>query len=160
MDGTIKNAVISPDGKYLYTVSTTEAYNKNDTGMWDMKVSHGGLQVIDVADGSIVQQTDVDATAISLSPNGGQLYLTGWNMDASGGAWSEVYDLGFHKVLIHLDGIQLMPTRRLDGSRALVSIDYYNERLCRLASVDPAAWRIQSEWKGSCINWLIDPSMH
>jgi hypothetical protein len=154
MDGTVKQAVISPDGKYLYVVSTTEAYTKTSAQNWDIKITHGGLQVISVEDGSLVQQADIAASLIARSPDARYLLLNGWQETAGGRAWSEVYDVAANKSVKHLEGMQLMPTYRLDGTPAFVSIDYFSERSCSLASVNPSTWSVVSQWTGDCIGWL------
>jgi hypothetical protein len=158
MDGTNKQVVISPDGKYLYAVSTTSTYIKKSTGAWDMKVDHGGLQVISIADGSIVHKQDTQAETVRLSLDGRHLYLTGWRDGANFAiAWSDVYDTASNRMVKHLDSVQLMPTYRLDGKPALVSIDYVNDNLCHLASFDPGTWSVTGDWKGDCTTWLVDP---
>lgn len=157
MDGTNKQAVISPDGKTLFIVSTTEAYVKSTGGNWDTITTHNGLQVIAVADGSILRQQKTEAESVALSPDGRYLFLSGWKNANYEAPWSEVYDLASNARLTHMDSIQLMPTRHLDGSPVLVSTNYFSDSLCQLASVDPNTWKVTSDWKGTCISWLLDP---
>ena len=157
MDGTNKQAVISPDGKSLFVVSTTEAYVKSTGGNWDTITTHNGLQVIAVADGSILRQQKTEAESVALSPDGRYLFLSGWKNANYEALWSEVYDLASNARLTHMDSTQLMPTRHLDGTPVLVSTDYFSDSLCQLASVDPNTWEITSDWKGTCIGWLLGP---
>ncbi|MGE5072524.1 MAG: YncE family protein [Anaerolineae bacterium] len=157
MDGTSKQGAISPDGKTLYVVALTEAYTQDSSGNWNMTTTHGGLQEIAARDGTILRHTDTAATSLAMSSDARHLYLTGWDEPGYSTGWSEVYDMASEKILLHMDSIQLTPTRHLDGSLALASTDGYGSNLCRMSSVDPATWTVIGSWKGRCLGWLTDP---
>jgi hypothetical protein len=122
-----------------------------------MTTTHGGLEEIAAQDGTILQHVETQATSLAMSPDGKQLYLTGWNEPLYSTSWSEVFDTASGRKLQRLDSIQLTPTRRLDGTPALVSTDGYNNNLCQMRSVDPATWTVIGSWKGACLGWLTDP---
>jgi len=153
MDGTIKHALISPDGKFLFVAGFTEAVTEQaitDTSL--------GLQVIAVEDGTLVNKIETEASLTRLSPNGRQIFLSGWKRDNNGTPWTDVYDISSRSIVKHFDGLYLFSTRRLDGKAILVSSNQINEHVSYMASVEPATWAITSEWKEPAIvSWLIDP---
>lgn len=160
MDGTTKQGVISPDGKYFYVVGSTETVTKQASGNeWNMNLTYIGLQVIDVQDGVLEQKIDSDAYSARLSSDGKRLFLTGWEEDLRpGGPWTDIYDTGSRSIAQHLNGVQLVPTHRLDGGAILQSSIMISDRVCDLASIDPDTWAVTNSWRGPvCADWLIVP---
>ncbi len=158
MDGVIKEAVISPDGKFLYVVGSTETVTQQaNSSNWDVTDSPIGLQVIAPEDGTLVDKISTDASSVRLSPDGRQVFLTGWK---NGISWTEIYDISSNSIIKHLDNVYLMPTRRIDGKPILVADEYIGnngDNVCSMASVDLFTWAITNTWKGYCVGWLLDP---
>jgi hypothetical protein len=159
MDGTTKQAVISPDGEFLFVGGNTEVVTQQADGNWDITDTAIGLQVIAVEDGTFVNKINTEASPAWLSPNGRQVFLTGWKRNTSYGTpWTNIYDISSSSIVKHLDGIYLIPTRRMDGKVILVSSNAINESLSYMASVEPDTWAITGEWKGPAnVSWLIGP---
>jgi hypothetical protein len=156
MDGTTKQAVISPDGKFLfvggYTEAVTQQVNSTD---WNITDTSLGLQVIAVKDGTLVEKIDIEASPFYLSLHGRQIFLTGWN---NGIPWTDIFDMSSRRIIKHLDGIYLIPTRRLDGKAILVSTKTSSNNVSETTLIDPDTWAIISEWKGTDnAGWLMDP---
>ena len=158
MDGTTKQATISPDGKYLYVVGSTEtvALDANGTN-WNMEMSYIGLQVIDAQDGTLLDQKGSEAYSLALSPDGRQVLLSGWGSTAPA-AWTEVYDPATKSIIKHINSADLVPTRRLDGKALAASSSFISDNLCEISTVDPNTWATVGKWKQpNCIDWLVDP---
>ena len=156
MDGTIKQAVISPDGKFIFVAGNTETVTPKANGSdWDVTDASIGMQVIAPQDGTLLDKIDTDASLVRLSPDGSQVFLIGWK---NGTPWTEVYDISSRNIIRHLDGIYLIPTRRLDGKEILVSSRTTNGDVSYITLLDPDTWATVSEWKGTGdVGWLIDP---
>ena len=156
MDGTTKQAVISPDGKFLFVAGNTEVVTPQANGNnWDITDTSIGLQVIAPEAGTILDKIDTDASSVRLSPDGKQVFLMGWN---NGTPWTDVYDISSRSLIKHLEGIYLIPTRRLDGKAILVSSNIVNGDVSYITLLDPDTWATASEWKGTGdLGWLIDP---
>jgi hypothetical protein len=156
MDGTTKQAVISPDGKFLFVVGNTETVTPKANGTdWDITDTAIGLQIIDSQDGTLVDKIDTPASLVRLSPVHGQLLLIGWDL---GKPFTDVYDLSARSVIRHLDGMYLIPTRRLDGKAILVSSDFLNGYETHVTLLDPLTWATTSQWTGKGdVGWLMDP---
>ncbi len=160
MDGTTKQGFISADGKYIYVIGSTETVTKQARGTsWDMSVTPLGLQAIAVRDGTLEQKIDTEAYDARPSPDGKYIYLTGWKQDSSTSApWTEIYDVSSRSIVRHLDGVQLVPTRRMDGAATLQSNVMISDNVCDMASVNPGTWSVVSRWKAPvCADWLMLP---
>jgi len=159
MDGTTKQAVISPDGKFLYVSGSTETVTQQgNSSNWDITDTPIGLQVIATDDGTLVDQITSEANSLTRSPDGRQVFLSGWKQNNSYGMpWTDVYDISSRSVIKHLDGVYLIPTRRMDGKPILASSIMLSDNLNEMAVIDPASWAVSNVWKGSdYIGWLID----
>ncbi len=158
MDGTTKRAVISPDGKFLFVSGNTEVVTQQANGSnWDITDTSIGLQVIAVEDGTLVDTIDTEANSARLSPDGRQVFLTGWKKDSYGTPWTEVYDISSRSIVKHLDGVYLIPTRRMDGKMILASSRTAGNNVNDMAVIAPDSWSILSEWKEpDYVGWLID----
>jgi WD40 repeat protein len=154
MDGTIKQAVISPDGKFLYVAGNTEAVTQpeNDNN-WNIIDTPTGLQVIAAEDGALMEKISIGTSSVRLSPNSKQLFLTGWN---NGTPRTEVYDISSRRIIKRLEGVYLIPTRRLDGKAILVSIFTNSSNVSDTTLMEPDTWATISEWNDTDnIGWLI-----
>lgn len=93
MDGTIKQAVISPDEKFLYVVGSTETFTPTADGNVDFTQAFLGFQVIATTDGTLFNKNDAEANSVQLSPDGRQIFLSGWKKNGSYETpWTDVYD--------------------------------------------------------------------
>ena len=158
MDGTTKQAVISPDGKLLYVVGSTEAVSKPEGSKdWNFTFTPIGLEVISVQDGSLVQKLDAQADMAALAPDKQHLLLLGWKQ-SSDTPWTEIYDIRSMQVTQHLDGVRLIPARRADGTAVLQSSVTISGNKCDMLSMDPESWSVIARWTATpCANWLMDP---
>ena len=160
MDGTIKHALISPDGKFLFVGGNTEVVTQQANGNWDITDTPIGPQVIATEDGTLVDKIDTEASPAWLSPDGSQVFLTGWkiNNNYGGTSWTDVYDISTRNIVKHLDGVYLIPARRMDGKVILASNGTFSNSVNQMAVIDPDSWTITSEWKGPVdVGWLIGP---
>src|SRR4030095_13113557 len=104
-------------GKFLFVGGNTEAVTQQADGS-DMEITDTplGLQVITAEDGTLVTNLDIEGTPTGLSSDGRYIFLTGWkNNDRGGMATTDVYDTASMSLIKHIDHVQLMPTRRIDG---------------------------------------------
>ena len=160
MEGTTKRAVISPDGKFLFVGGNTEVVTQQANGNWDITDTPLGLQVIAVDDGTLVNKIETEASPTWLSPDGRQIFLSGWkrNNNYGGMPWTDVYDISSKSIIKRLDGIYLIPSRRLDGKAILVSSNTISSNVSYTTLIDPDTWATVSEWKGTVdVGWLIGP---
>jgi hypothetical protein len=159
MDGTVKQAFISPDGKFLFVGGTTEKVTMpTDSSSLEITDTLLGLQVIAVEDGKLVDKINEEITPTGLSPNGRYLLLTnGKNNEGNAGLKTEIYDIASRSILKQIDNVSLTPTRRIDGKPILVSTEFSGtngDSACNLAAVDPSTWSIINHWKRECVIWL------
>jgi DNA-binding beta-propeller fold protein YncE len=93
LNGTEKQAYLSPDGTRLYVIGRTYK-STNTNGQIDMDVTPLGLQVIDTATGTeLHHREDIEAIDLTLSPDGKRLYVHGWTDSTGGGLpWTKIYD--------------------------------------------------------------------
>jgi hypothetical protein len=157
VEGTVKKAVISPDGQYLYVVGLENTLEilQTEGGEWDIARNPLGLQVIRLADGSRLSRIDTLASELSISPDGRVLYLSGWGEE---GTRTEVFNVSRREVVARLEGM-LRPALRMDGKSLLVSSDWIGDRPgCRMRVADPRSLTVLGEWTGyQCISWLSSP---
>ena len=162
MDGTIKQAFLSSDGKYLFVGGNTETVTQQANSIdWSITDTPLGLQVIAVENGELVAHIDMEATLTGLSLDGRQIFLTAWkDQDNYTFPRTDVYDTSFHRLIKQIDHVYLTSTRRIDGEPMLVSTEYTGsngEDLCNLATVDPASWTVVNRWESYCVIWLTIP---
>lgn len=156
MDGTVKQAVISPDGKFLFVAGNTEEVTQQANGSdWDITDTPTGLQVIAAEDGTLVDRISTGVSSVRLSPDGKQVYLTTWNNETS---WTDVYDISSRSVIKHLDGVYLTPTRTLNGEVILASNRWVSTYVNYITLIDPDTWSTVGEWKSTGdVGWLDAP---
>jgi hypothetical protein len=156
-DGTTKQAVIAPDGQFLYVVGFNNASYQDKQGNWQMEQTPLGLEVIRAGDGSRVERLESDATEMSLSPDGRFLYLKSWGMK---GPWTEVYDVANQQILSHKEWTFAMPALRVNGEYSLVSSYSTDEYTHHMSVLEPEKLSVLSEWTVSGENyiyWLTIP---
>lgn len=134
LNGTMKTALISADGKRLYVVGQTNTAVKLDNGDYQTNTTPLGLQVIDPASGALLAKLDTNATSLSIAPDGKSAFLYGW-LDTGGSvsqARTELLDLSTLKVSRTLDG-EIHATRLLNGQAAWLSTELVNSYTTRLS---------------------------
>ena len=151
-DGTGKQAVISPDGQFLYVVGINSASVQDQQGNWQISQTPLGLEIIDTSDGSRVMHIETDAADLSLSPDGHFLYLRNWEDD---GPWTEVFDTSSRQITTRQAGIYATPALRMNGEPLLVSTYSLSEVSHRMGIFQPDGLRALIEWTGpDYIAWL------
>ncbi|MCI0393473.1 MAG: hypothetical protein L0332_10415 [Chloroflexi bacterium] len=132
-DGTEKQAVISPDGSRLYVVGWTSDTTVSEDDEWSFDYYAHGLKVIDTASGAEIASLDLQASGVSLSADGRQLYVVGWI--SSNRPFTEVYDATSLELITRLPDRLASATQTLDGRPVLLSTTYVGNST-RLAVID------------------------
>ena len=162
MDGTVKQAFISSDGKFLFVGGNIEKVTMpTKTSSLEITDSPIGLQVISLEDGALVKKIDDAAVPTGLSSDGQYLFLTNWDTyDGSTGPKTNIFDTTSMSIVKQLNDVSVTPTRRLDGTPILVSTEFIGtngDNTCNLATVDPVAWNMTNRWQRDCVIWLTTP---
>jgi len=145
-DGTSKQAVISPDGQFLYVVGLHYESFQDKMGNWQMNQTPLGLEIIRTSDGSRVQRFEADSSDLSISTDGQLLYLRNWTEDAP---WTKVFDLSTHQVIAHKEWIYAAPASRMNGDPLLVSTHSTGEFSHHMSILSPDGSQLLSEWTSS-----------
>jgi hypothetical protein len=157
-EGTSKSAVISPDGQFLYIVGQRSELGKTTGNETQVNNIPLGLQIVRTKDGSRVAHYDTDAQELSISADGRYLYLRSWGTSPEI-ARTEIFDTSTNQIVSLMDGMWLVPARRVDGSPILGSNVWMNDKNINHNSiVDPQNLSVLSEWVGSdSITWSPTP---
>jgi hypothetical protein len=151
-DGTSKQAVVSPDGQFLYVTGQRSESVQSNNGNWDMNQIPLGLEVIRISDGSRVERFDTDSSDLSLSTDGRLLYLRNW-MDSE--PWTEIFDISTGQVLTHKEWMYGTPALRMNGEPLLVSTYSTGEFSHHMSILSPDGSQLLSEWTSSgYVSWL------
>jgi hypothetical protein len=120
-DGKERQAVISPDGKIVYSLGVQNELTKKSNGTWKLKQTPLQLQAIRVEDAIELFRSQAAGDSLSLSADAPTILVHRWDY-ARGevGGTVEVSAKG-GVVIREAPGLELRPTRRLDGSPLLVS---------------------------------------
>lgn len=145
-DGTSKQAVISPDGQFLYVVGLHYESFQDKMGNWQMNQTPLGLEIIRTSDGSRVERFETDSSDLSISTDGQLLYLRNWTEDAP---WTKVFDLSTHQVIAHKEWIYAAPASRMNGDPLLVSTHSTGEFSHHMSILSPDGSQLLSEWTSS-----------
>ena len=152
-DGASKQAVISPDGQFLYVVGV---HNESiqDSANWQMSQTPLGLEIIQISDGSRVEHIETDSAELSLLPDGRLLYLHHWG-DGYTKPWTEVFDTATRQIIISKSGVFASPALRVNGESLLVSTYSLSENSHRMGIFQPDDLKALIEWTDSdYIAWL------
>ena len=117
INGTTKQALLSPDGARLYVTGVSGQAKKDKYGNWQFDEQPFGLQVIDTTDGSEVARMKTDAREIDLTADGKNIFLRGWTNDRP---WTDVLDAESLETAHRLDGQLLYPAQTLSGESWVV----------------------------------------
>lgn len=155
--GAVKRAVIGPsgDGDRLYVIG--QGYDEDEP----LALTPLGLQVIDVTNSAEVARLETEATEIRLSPDGEQLYLSGWSQSGQPGVlptpWTEILETHDLQAIAYLDKQHAVPARRLDGRPILLS-SYVRRGRTVLSTLDPEAFEVIHAWSvAGDATWLASP---
>jgi hypothetical protein len=142
LEGTQKQAVLSPDGDRLYVVGrSTEAY-QDSNNQTQYETTFLGLQVIDPTSGAEIAHLDSDATNLVISPDGTKLFLHGWdNLE-----WTDVLDAQDLEIDRRVTNRTLMSVRRLDGEPVIASLISGDGVHASLAVFDPETLEQKEVW--------------
>ena len=141
LDGTRKHATLSLDGTRLYVVGETAKTAKDAQGEWQFTQTSLPLQVVDVASGVEIAKIETQASEISLSPDGSQLYLRGWDTRP----WTDVLDTARLEVVAHLTGRWVIPAQQMDGQPILLANDTHTGNTT-LAALETSSLREIRVW--------------
>jgi hypothetical protein len=154
LNGAMKSAILSLDGKYLYIVGQTNTAAKDQNGDWFSQVTPMGLQVVDLSDGAEVGTLASGASDVRLSLDGKTLLLVGYDWSSSGASqpWTDLMDAATLKVTRRFDS-ELTPTRLLDGSLALLSTIWSDSGANQMAIYDPGSLTMRSQRQGTAADY-------
>ena len=145
-DGTTKQAVLSPDGQFLYVVGLRYESFLDKMGNWQMNQTPLGLEVIRTSHGSRVERFEMDSSDLSISTDGQLLYLRDWTDTAP---WTKVFDLSTQQVITHKDWIYAAPAFRMNREPLLVSTHSTGEFSHHISIFSPYGAQLLSEWTSS-----------
>jgi len=150
MNGAIKTGALSPDGKTMYIVGQTYTAVKDQAGGWTSQVASLGLLVVDLSDGTEAGTLATEATDVHLSLDGKTILLTGYGQSNSGSSqpWTYLADAATLKVTRRL-GSEIVPSRLLNGSQALLSLIWADSGPNHLAIYDPTLLNLLSQHEGT-----------
>ena len=90
-EGTRKDAVISPDGQFLYIVGQRSELGETTGNETQVNNIPLGLQIVRTSDGSRLAHYDTDAQELSISADGQYLYLRSWGVSPNIAA-TQIFD--------------------------------------------------------------------
>jgi hypothetical protein len=158
INGTSRQAAISPDGTTLYVAGVQRAFEQDQYLETSL-----GMQVIDIATGAELQHINSAAQSISVAPDGSRIYLHCWKNDPANPyvtEWTEVLDATSYEPLATLQDKALGVTRRLDGEPILLSHITLQDGRTELATLEPASLTVLHSWAGwydHHVGWWILP---
>ena len=157
-EGTRKSAVISPDGKFLYIVGQRSELAGTSGNEIQMNNIPLGLQIVHTSDGSRVAHYDTVAQELSISTDGRYVYLRSWDISPDI-AVTQIFDTSSDRIVSSLNGMFLMPTRRISGAPILGSSVWVNDKsINHNAIVDPQNLSVIAKWDSTDTpNWLLTP---
>jgi hypothetical protein len=148
LNGSEKQALLSPDGQRLYVLGYRYEYAQATATRTPL-----GLQVIETATGTEAGRLDTAAASLQLAPGGQFLLLTEW---AGETPVTEVVRLEDLAVSQRLPGLELRVTRSPGGSPRLVAqTEQASVNTVRL--FDPATLAPLAGWQAPPNGWLVMP---
>lgn len=112
MNGGIKSAALSPDGQRLFVLANSWQIVPDAAGVLHQERQSGGLQVVNVADGRLLQTKETPANRLRLTPDGAYLLLDGWD---DNGRWFEVWNATTLVMVTRLEGLEITAVPLLNG---------------------------------------------
>jgi hypothetical protein len=161
LNGTQKQAVISPDGTRLFVLSITNDLAPEGESSPGMHSQQGRFTFLDTASGSVIEEWETEATLLSSFPGGSEIYLTGWDLDGQvQNAWTEIFTMDEPLSAHRLDGVELIPSYRLDRSPILISQNALSSYTAVISIFEPGSNTPFMEWEetsGGSYGWVILP---
>ena len=147
-NGVLRQAVISPDGEVIYTIGIKNEVHLQSNGDWEFTFTPLGFQAIRSSDGSVAFEKDIYADSLSIAPDGSCLFLYSWKEGDPYGGLTNIFDLKNSEFGTQYAGVQLSPTRRMDGSLVLVSATTMpdSSEATRMAIHDYTTGGLIAEW--------------
>jgi hypothetical protein len=154
-EGSTRDALLSPDGRFLYVIGGENTLTQDASGRWQHGWTALGLQVIEASDGHLLAHLATEATEMSISPDGQHLFLRGWEGEKP---WTEIFDVGPGELRGRLAGQHLAPVRQMNGDVLLISAVSVSESESRVTVMDEHALSVLAEWMGPhYVVWLSTP---
>ena len=157
-DGITRQAVISPDGQFLYVVGLNSATSQDQHGNWQVEQTPLGLEILQTSDGSRLKYIETDTIELSLSPDGRYLYLRNWGSNQDNIPWTEILDTANWQSVARRDKVSAMPVLLMNGEFLLASTYSTAETSHHMSVLAPDGSRALAEWTASSyIWWLTTP---
>jgi hypothetical protein len=154
-DGITRQAVISPDGQFLYVTGINSETFDDQNGNWQMDQTPLGLEILQTSDGSRVERMDTDATEVSISPDGRFLYLKTWGSNLNGTPQTETFDTSNGQTLTQKPGIAGQPALLVNGEYLLVSTYTTSDDSHHMSVLSPDGSNVLAEWTASTYVWWL-----
>jgi WD40 repeat protein len=145
-DGTNKQAHVSPDGRFLYVIGSTDASFQDGQGNWQMQRTPLGLEILQTSDGSRIGRFETDATDLSLSPDGRFLYLRKWEDYNDSTRWTEIFDTSSRQFGTRKAELSGMSAQLMNGDFLLVSTYSTSETSHHMSVLVPDGSSVLAEW--------------
>jgi WD40 repeat protein len=161
LEGTYKTVELSPDGKRLYVGGTEYVTVKDEAGNITSYDSIPlKLMIVDTASGTELKRTEFPASELSLSHDGRQLYIAGWDDtgDPYASTWTQVLDTETFTEVKLLTNAHLTPAYQLDGQPILLESHMLPDGKGQLSVLDMKTFEVRSsfaEWGNA--SWLVLP---
>jgi hypothetical protein len=157
-DGVTRQAVVSPDGQFLYVAGVNNSTFQDKQGNWQYEQTPLGLEIIETSDGSRVERIESDTTELSISPDGRFLYLRNWGTAPEYLPWMDIFDITNQRVVSRQDNISAMPAFLMNGEFLLVSTFSTGEYSHHMSILEPDGSKVLAEWTDSnSVWWLTTP---
>jgi hypothetical protein len=157
-DGISRQALVSPDGRFLYVVGVNSATFQDQQGNWQMEQTPLGLEIIQTTDGSLQRHVETDATEISLAPDGRFLYLRNWGSHPENIPWTEIFDTRSQQIIARKDKVSASPALLMNGEILLASTYSTAETSHHMSILQHDGLTLLAEWTDqSYIFWLTAP---
>jgi hypothetical protein len=153
-DGIIRQAVVSPNGEFLYVVGVNNMTVKDKWGNWQMEQTPLRLEILQTRDGSRLSRFESKGTELSLSPDGRFLYVRNWGKTTPS---TEIFDTVTQQVVLRKDKISAMPALLLNGEFLLTSTYSTSDTSHHMAILQPDGSSVLAEWTDHEFVWWLTP---
>ncbi len=157
-EGIERQALISADGRIIYTAGTQNKLSKNSNGDWAFTQTPLNLEAISAADGIELFKSEVTGSELSLSSDGASVFLNQYLDSGYPSGTDEVNAITGEMVVQH-EGLSLQSTHLIDGTPLLISATpgYTNQSITEM-TVFTADHTLLGKWTApEYAEWLIMP---